>query len=271
MKPIEIKRLIEAEITNENWTTSFDRDHDTLKIMDKRVDKGVTIQLTNLRKKFEEGADKEATLQETMQTITEGMRLLVDKVSISGREDSIYPVLRTGSFQKEKEDGTALVYDEHTSETVIFYAVDEGASYTMIDEQMLEEAGKSHSEIREMAHFNLRKLPTEMKSDQVAGNTFYFLNTDDGYDASRILNQPFLNGMKEQVHGEMAIAIPHHDVLIIADIRNEAGYDVLAQMAFQFFSEGRIPLTALSFFFEKDELEPIFILAQRKPKNQPKQ
>lgn len=264
MKPIEMKRMIENNITNEHWTTAFDRDRDTLKITDKRVDKGITIYLSNLGKKFKD--NPEEALEETMQTITEGMRLLTEKAELTGKEDRIYPVLRTPSFQKEKEDGLKLVYDEHTAETTIFYAVDEGASYTMIDEEMLEKAGKSAKEIKEMAHFNLRKLPTEMKSDTVAGNTFYFLNTEDGYDASRILNQSFIEQMKHEIHGEMAIAIPHHDVLIMADIRNEAGYDVLAQMAFQFFSEGRVPLTALSFFYDEGELEPVFIMAQRKPK-----
>ncbi|AOM82135.1 DUF1444 domain-containing protein [Salisediminibacterium beveridgei] len=264
MKPIEMKRMIEQEITNENWTTAFDRDRDTLKITDKRVDKGITIQLSNLSKKFKD--NPEDALEDTMKTISEGMRLLTETVEIIGKEDQIYPVLRTPSFQKEKEDGVKLVYDEHTAETTIFYAVDEGASYMMIDEQMLEKAGKSAKEIKEIAHFNLRKLPTVMTSDSVAGNTFHFLNTEDGYDASRILNQAFLEQKKEEIHGEMAIAVPHHDVLIIADIRNEAGYDVLAQMAFQFFSEGRVPLTALSFFYDEGELEPVFILAQKKPK-----
>ena len=31
--------------------------------------------------------------------------------------------------------------------------------------------------------------------------------------------------------GTMAIAIPHQDVIIIADVQNETGYDILAQMA----------------------------------------
>jgi uncharacterized protein YtpQ (UPF0354 family) len=62
------------------------------------------------------------------------------------------------------------------------------------------------------------------------------------------------------------VAVPHQDVLIFADIVNERGYDVLAQLALQFFGEGRVPVTALPFIYENGELEPTFILAQRKPK-----
>jgi uncharacterized protein YtpQ (UPF0354 family) len=53
-------------------------------------------------------------------------------------------------------------------------------------------------------------------------------------------------------------------VLIIADIRNNTGYDVLAQMAMSFFANGRVPITALSFLYENGELEPIFILGKNK-------
>ena len=103
-----------------------------------------------------------------------------------------------------------------------------------------------------------------MKEDQVAGNTFYFLNKNDGYDASRILNDSFLKEMSHKMHGTMAIAVPHQDVLIIADIENDTGYDILAQMAMSFFANGRVPITALSFLYEDGELEPIFILGKNK-------
>ena len=103
-----------------------------------------------------------------------------------------------------------------------------------------------------------------MKTDVVAGNTFYFLNKNDGYDASRILNDAFLKEMNQKIVGKMAVAVPHQDVLIIADIENDTGYDILAQMTMSFFASGRVPITALSFLYEDEELEPIFILGKNK-------
>ena len=41
--------------------------------------------------------------------------------------------------------------------------------------------------------------------------------------------------MQAQVEGDMTLSVPHQDVLIIGDIRNETGYDVLAQMTMHFF------------------------------------
>lgn len=70
--------------------------------------------------------------------------------------------------------------------------------------------------------------------------------------------------MRERIEGDMAISVPHQDVLIIGDIRNETGYDVLAQMTMHFFSIGRVPITSLSFVYENGELTPIFILAKNR-------
>ncbi|GAK02862.1 hypothetical protein JCM19037_1129 [Geomicrobium sp. JCM 19037] len=102
--------------------------------------------------------------------------------------------------------------------------------------------------------------------DEVAGNRFYFMNTNDGYDASRILNEAWLKQIASEMTGEAVFSVPHQDVLIAGDIQNDQGYDVLGQMTFQFFNDGRVPVTALPFAYRDGVLEPIFILARKKPK-----
>ncbi|HEY9569773.1 MAG TPA: DUF1444 family protein, partial [Metalysinibacillus sp.] len=63
---------------------------------------------------------------------------------------------------------------------------------------------------------------------------------------------------------DMTLSVPHQDVLIIGDIRDEVGYDVLAQLTMHYFSVGMVPITSLSFVYDDGELEPIFILAKNK-------
>src|SRR5699024_12587596 len=104
------------------------------------------------------------------------------------------------------------------------------------------------------------------KKDTVAGSNFYFIATQDGYDASRILNGSFLEEMKANAKGELAISVPHQDVLILADVQNEAGYDVLAQMTMKFIAEGRILITSLTIVYEDEKLTTIFILTKNKAK-----
>lgn len=269
MKPLQIKREIEASLNNENWVTSYDRNNESLKITDKRFNKGVTIKLSLLTEKFKE--NKEKALKDTLYYINEGMSLLNKKIKLQGNEKNIFPVIRSTSFPTETEDGRKLIHTNHTAETRIFYAVDMGNSFSLIDEKTMEEEGKTFKEIKETAMFNVRSLSCDLKEDVVADNVFYFLHTDDGYDASRILNDSLLREMKQKAKGDLAVATPHQDVLIFADIRNETGYDVLAQMVFKFFAEGRVPITALPFIYENGELEPIFIFARNRPKSDKKE
>src|SRR5699024_12365926 len=94
----------------------------------------------------------------------------------------------------------------------------------------------------------------------VQDNDYYFIATQDGYDASRFLNEAFLEEMYGKVAGELAVAVPHQDVLILADIKNDTGYDILAHMTMKFFADGRITITSLPFIYETKKLEQIFIL-----------
>src|SRR5690625_6236178 len=104
---------------------------------------------------------------------------------------------------------------------------------------MLEEQEWTKDHLHEIAMFNIRSRSTSYKTDRVADNDFHFISTQDGYDASRILNEAFLAEMKANCKGELAVAVPHQDVLILADIQNDTGYDILAQMTMKFFAEGR--------------------------------
>lgn len=129
---------------------------------------------------------------------------------------------------------------------------------------MLPELALSTQQVKEAARFALGGLGTDVKRDEVAGSIFYFVNYNDGYDASRILNEKFLQQMREKIQGDMTLSVPHQDVLIIGDIRDEVGYDVLAQLTMHYFSVGMVPITSLSFVYDNGELEPIFILAKNK-------
>src|SRR5690606_16691654 len=167
--------------------------------------------------------------------------------------DHIYPVIRSTSFPTESNEGNRFVTADHTAETRIYYALDTGAAYRLIDENMLNSLSLTEEQLKEIAKFQVKKLKTAVKEDHVAGNVFYFLNENDGYDASRILNENFLKEMKTKVTGDMTVSVPHQDVLIIGDIRNETGYDVLAQMAMHFFTNGKVPITSLSFIYRSEE------------------
>src|SRR5699024_8428802 len=130
-------------------------------------------------------------------------------------------VIRETSFPNETKAGKKLITTEQTAETRIFYALDLGKSYRLIDQALLDEEEWTKERLEEIALFNIRSLPTTVKEDRIRYNNFYFVATQDGYDASRILNEAFLQEMRANAKGELTVSVPHQDVLVIADIENE--------------------------------------------------
>ncbi|MGG5252560.1 DUF1444 domain-containing protein [Neobacillus sp. SM06] len=262
MDSLKMKKELERRLASAERTIRYDREKEQLRIENKSNGKGITISVADIAAKWH--TEKEKAINEVVYYVEEGLRAMDSQIQFPGHEKTIYPVIRSTSFPTETNEGVAFLFDEHTAETRIFYALDMGKTYRLLDLTMLEREGWAANRVKEIALFNARSLPTPLKEDHVAGNLFYFLNTNDGYDASRILNKGFLNDFEKKITGEMLLAVPHQDVLIIADIRNQTGYDVLAQMTMSFFASGHVPITALSFVYENGELEPIFILGKRR-------
>jgi uncharacterized protein YtpQ (UPF0354 family) len=262
MDSIKMRKELEKRLKRPNRSISYNREKDELKIINVRTGKGITVSLPGIVAKWHQ--QKDDAIDEVIYYIEEGLKVMGTENSLVGNDKKILPVIRSTSFPKESGEGIPFLTEEHTAETRIYYALDLGQSYRLIDEKMLAKDQIDPKQIKETALFNLRSLSTEVKKDTVAGNFFYFLHSNDGYDASRILNESFLKQMQTQMNGKMVLAVPHQDVLIIADIQNNTGYDVLAQMAMSFFANGKVPITALSFAYEEGELEPMFILGKNR-------
>ncbi|WP_081707514.1 DUF1444 domain-containing protein [Bacillus massiliigorillae] len=258
LKDMLIERL---EETNRSFV--YNAKEETLRIENTMTKKGITISLSPLVAKAE--VSKEAVIDETVYYVNEALQVMGSDHSLNQQEANIYPVIRSTSFPTSNQDGETFMTEEHTAETRIYYALDLGTTYRLLDINFIEQNGWKPEMVKHSAASNLAKLYTSAKSESVAGNVFYFVSTKDGYDASKILNTQWLEKMRTSITGEMAVAVPHGDVCIIADIRNNTGYDILAQMSMSFFTSGHVPITALSFLYNDGELEPIFILGKNKP------
>jgi len=270
MKNEQLKKQIEEAFQEKNWKYTWNQKNETFLLETPQSKQPFEVSIPKLQQKLQDKKmDVEKAIDELVLQIEAVFQSMQQRSNIQLREKEkeIFPVMRSTSFPTETASGKTLVFDEHTAESRIFYAVDLGSTYTLIDSAMLEESGWSKQELKERALFNLRRLPNQAKQDIVAGNTYYFISTTDGYGASRILNQALLEEYAQKVEGDLCFAIPHQDVLVIADIRNETGYDVLGQLSFHFYAGGNMPITALPFDYKSGKLEPIFILAKRQPKS----
>lgn len=267
MESAQLVTELKKRLGEDVFEWQYDEKTDKLRLEHKQLGRGMDLLLPTILSKYNE--KKDAAIEEVVYTIEQTFKAMYKEQQEGFADLSlVYPVVRSTSFPLKSNEGYTFITTEHTAETRIFYALDLGSTYRLIDESMLTHLHVSAEQVREAARFSVRKLPTNVKRDEVAGNIFYFLNENDGYDASRILNETFLKEMRKQIEGDMTLSVPHQDVLIIGDIRNETGYDVLAQMTMHFFTVGMVPITSLSFVYEDGELEPIFILAKNRVKKE---
>lgn len=229
---------------------------------------GMTVTLAPLFAKIERHeSDKEKWVAEFTEKVVSTVHEAAQKHSLAGREDSLYPVLRHPSFLSSEKNKT-FVWREHTAESIILYALDLETSYTLISQDMLTEAGMTEEKLAERALANLRRLESTPKQDRLGDNLFYFFSADDSYSASRVLNTDLLSWMRQKVNGKMGVALPHQDVLIVADLADAKGAYMLAQLAVDFSMRASVPISPLPFMYENGELEPYMVM--RNPKSRHK-
>ena len=70
---------------------------------------------------------------------------------LSGKEKKIFPVIRSTSFPLNTNEEVPFIYDNHTAETRIYYALDLGTTYRLIDEQLLKKEQWDEKRIKEIA------------------------------------------------------------------------------------------------------------------------
>lgn len=180
--------------------------------------------------------------------------------SLQGQERNIYPVLRHPTLVQKYPD--RWVSKPHTAETAVLYALDVGEGYVLIEKAMLEKAGWSESHVHQLALENLQALPYAVKTQEVGGNRIHFISPTDGYAASRILLAPLLPTFDRQKRGgQLGAAVPHQDVLIVAELDGDAGAHLLARLTYDFASKGQVPISPLPFFWEDGELTPFLVVS----------
>lgn len=254
-----LKEYLRGKLDVNIWEVDENEDHILVKNLS-NTNLGFSLSISAILSKLQKGDEREQ-VRESADKIIEMARVSLQTKSLQHHEDQIFPVFRSRSHPIEKQ-GQRFLYREHTPESMIFYALDLGKSYSLIDEDMLKHSGYNEDEIHRFAIENVKKLDTSYKTDEVAGNVFYFFSKSDGYAASRLLNDELITFMRRTITKEMGVAIPHQDVLILADIQNEAGFKILSRLNMDFCMRGDIPVSPLPFICKEDgQLEPIMVMA----------
>ncbi|MGD8191178.1 DUF1444 family protein [Brevibacillus ginsengisoli] len=229
----------------------------------------IPISLENLYQRVESYPEqRREALYSFVSHIVARLNGLLDDRDLKNQENHVYPVLRHISFTSNHPQNK-LVTSRHTSESVVLYAVDYEKGYRLIDQTMLEDAGWSKEQLHEYAMRNLRKLPFTVRTQVVAGNTIHFISPRDGFAASRVLMTELLDQYDREKKGKtLGVAIPHQDVLIVVDIQDESGMQLLSRLTYDFASKGDVPITPFPFFYENQSLESYIIVQHAKKEGQ---
>ena len=184
----------------------------------------------------------------------------LDNITKEELVDKVYPVVRSTGFNRDNKQ--QLVKFPHTNETDIYLAYDFGKGYKLLDKTFLEKLSLSLDKVFEFAKRNLENLPLKYNLDEVEGNKFYFLNAKDGYDGARVIDKNILDYFYKKIGESYYLGLPHQDVLIIADIKNKKGLEILQKMMVHFFTEGTVPITTITFKYDGEKLESYFIFVE---------
>src|SRR5690625_6979513 len=164
MTSIKLRKVLVERFDKPGLQTSFHRENDTFRVEWKDTLQGLTLTLSNVVVKYNQQG--ETALDELEDHITEALRIMNEKHDLTGKEAHIYPVIRSTSFPSVTNAGAKLVTKEHTAETRIYYALDLGKSYRLIDEPMLQEENRSEehtSELQSRGHLVCRLLLEKKK------------------------------------------------------------------------------------------------------------
>jgi uncharacterized protein YtpQ (UPF0354 family) len=155
--------------------------------------------------------------------------------SFAELRDRVMPMLKPLELLETVRDRKLpmLIYRPFLGDLMITYVVGEGRSLAYLNEQHLERWQVGEHELHAQAIENLRRITDERASYTTTGagaQRLIIFNTQDGFDATRLLLPELLDGLRGQLPGQLVIGVPNRDFLIVF---SDADRAVLANVAAQ--------------------------------------
>lgn len=174
----------------------------------------------------------------------------------------ITPIIKDRAWMEEIraayiQDGSNLkpqfVYDDFNAELVVIYAEDSPKNLSYLTPKQLDETKIKKEDLRALAVRNLRSLLPKM---EIRGNDGRYMIIAGGtYEASLLLFDELWTGKKMAVDGEVVVAIPSRDMLLVTGSKNAAGLAVLRGIAEKIAEEGSYRITTDLFVFRSGHFE----------------
>lgn len=133
------------------------------------------------------------------------------------------------------------VYEDFSSDLIIVYAEDSPKNIRYLSEEDLKRAKVERSELRALACENLERLLPKIERH---GQDGLFMFTAGGtFEASLVLFDSIWNSGQIEVNGDLVVAIPTRDLLLVTGSKDEQGIAKVKQMIENAFSNGSYQLS----------------------------
>lgn len=190
--------------------------------MDIRLRVGATDLQLNLTNFYTMYAQQPAAFDSMLLTLERSLRTYDGARQISSfaeLRERIFPMLKPLALLAtiRERNLPMLVYRPFLADLMICYVIDEPTSVAYINEQHLERWEIGEHELHAHALDNLRQRTEAQGNFTIAGEGAQRLivaNTQDGFDATRLLLVPLLDSWRTQFPGTMVIGVPNRDFLI---------------------------------------------------------
>lgn len=169
----------------------------------------------------------------------------IDRSGQQVKRERIVPVIKDPAWieetqlalaQRGKDDVPLPVHEAYNAQLLICYAEDSERGIRYLQDKDLEEAEIAREGLRELAVANLKQLLPGVKCEGVEG--LYMITADGTYEASLILFDEIWNDGKLEVMGELVVAVPCRDLLLVTGTGNAAGMAKLREIAAETVQNG---------------------------------
>jgi uncharacterized protein YtpQ (UPF0354 family) len=158
----------------------------------------------------------------------------------------------------EKTDG--FVYEDYNDDLAIVYAVDNPANFSFLTQKGLEKSNIPREKLHDIAINNLnKKLPNiELHS----GPLVSMITAGGNFEASILLLDNVWTGQDLPYQGNIVIAIPARDVLLLADAKNPEAISKLREMVKKSMDNSSYTLTDQLFIYKNGKFERLTLFNQ---------
>ena len=139
------------------------------------------------------------------------------------------------------------VYEDFSPDLIILYAEDSPKNIRYLTPKDLEALKIEKKDLRSLACENLKRVIP--KIERHGTNGLYMLTAGGDYEASLLLLDSLWNNSQMPVQGEILVAIPTRDLLLVTGTGHPEAVEKVKQMANKSFEEGSYRLTPKLFIY----------------------